>query len=149
MITNNINWKTVDVGGVKISVRPRPKTPYTVLRVTSLVDTGNGSQMAVLKNALPREWEIDIDEPQKAQARSKKGLSLPRRIANLNCVYTGRSFGVVADVMESLRVLTRNARIAAIVPDIIAPGDFVVFRYEGSRLKIRFAGVLRAVTADF
>lgn len=148
MITNNVNWKTMSIGSVKVSVRPRPKTPYAVLRVAGLIDTGNGSQMAILKNALPREWEIDIAEPHKSRAGSKKGLSLPRRIANLNCVYTGRTFGVVPDVMDTLRAVTRNARIATIVPEVIAPGDFVVFRYDGPQLKGRFAGILRAIPAD-
>lgn len=145
MITNNINWNTMSVAHVKVSVRPRPRTPYAVLRVASLVDTGLGGQMVVLKNALPREWEIDIGENHKSSAGPKKGLSLPRRIANLSCVYTGRIFGVVPDVMETLRAVTRNARIAAIVPEVMAPGDFVIFRYEGARLRPRFAGVLRAV----
>lgn len=137
------------IGNVRISVRPRPKTPYAVLRVASLVDTGAGLRMAVLKNALPREWEIDIvGENGKPGGCSKKGLSLPRRIDNLNCVYTGQVFGVVPDVMETLRAVTRNAKIAAIVPEVAAPGDFVVFRYEGPRLRPRFAGMLRAVPAE-
>lgn len=128
------------VAGIRVSVQPRPKTPYTVLQVASLIDTGGGRQMVILKNALPWELEIDLDAPS-----SKKGLSLPRRIANLSCVYTGRKFGVVADYTEALGAVTKGSRIAAIVPDVIAPGDFMIFRHEGPRFRMRFAGVLRAV----
>lgn len=128
------------VAGITVSVQPRHKTPYTVLRVGSIVDNGAGQQTVILKNALPWEWEIDLDKP-----ASKKGLSLPRRIANLNCVYTGRKFGVVTDVSDVLKVLTKNAKIATIVPEVIAPGDFMIFRHEGPRFRIRFAGVLRAI----
>lgn len=145
MITNNANWKTMSVGNVKISVRPQPKTPYAILRVASLIDAGKGLKMAVLNNALPREWEVDIEDTQNVRTGSKKGLSLPSGIANLNFVYTGRSFGVVSEVGDTLRAVTRNARIAAIVPEVMMPGDFVVFRYGAPGLAARFAGVLRAV----
>ncbi len=142
IISNNTSWKTMRVAGITVSVQPRPRTPYTILRVGGIVDTGGGEQTVILKNALPWELEIDLDKP-----ASKKGLSLPRRIANLNCVYTGRKFGVVADVNEAIKAVTRNARIAAIVPEVIAPGDFMIFRHEGPRFRIRFAGVLRAIPA--
>jgi hypothetical protein len=136
------HWKTMHVAGIKVSVQPKPRVPYTVLQVGGMIDTGNGEQTVFLKNALPWEWEIDIEKP-----ASKKGLSLPRRIANLNCVYTGRKFGVVADVTDAIKAVTRNARIATIVPEVIAPGDFMIFRHDGPRFRIRFAGVLRAIPA--
>jgi hypothetical protein len=140
MTPSHMTFKTMRVAGVTVSVQPRPRTPYTVLRVAAIVDTGDGRQTAILKNALPWEWEIDIDKP-----ASKKGLSLPRRIANLDCVYTGRKFGVVVDVADALKAVAGNARIAAIVPDVLAPGDFMVFRHDGPKLRTRFAGALRAI----
>ena len=139
--STNLNWKAVRLAGVTVSVQPRPKTPYSVLKVGGLVDTGNGQQTVILQNALPSEWEIDLEN----KAKSSKGLSLPRRIANLNCIYTGRSFGVVGDVTDAVRAVTRNAKLAAVVPEVVAPGDFMVFKHEGPRLRIRFAGMLRAV----
>lgn len=145
IVVNNKHWNTVKLAGVTVSVRPAPRTPYTVLRVASLVDTGGGQHMAILQNALPSALEIDIEEPVRQAAQRKKGLILPRKIAHLHCVYTGRSFGVVADVTEALRSVTRKAKLAAIVPDVMAPGDFMIFRHEGPHLKTRFAGVLRAV----
>lgn len=142
IITNHNHFKTMRLAGIKVSVQPRAKTPYTILRVGGLIDTGNGQQTVILKNALPWEWEIDIEKP-----ASKNGLSLPRRIGNLSCVYTGRKFGVVADVNDAIKAVTRGAKIAAIVPEVIAPGDFMIFRHDGPRLRTRFAGVLRAIPA--
>ncbi|MEM7651183.1 MAG: hypothetical protein AAF204_03755 [Pseudomonadota bacterium] len=136
-----MSWKTMKLAGVTVSVRPKPKTPYSVLKVSGLVDTGNAQQTVILQNALPNEWEIDLEKP----IKSSKGLSLPRRIANLNCIYTGKSFGVVPDVTEAVRAVTRNARLAAVVPEVIAPGDFMIFKHEGPRLRIRFAGIVRAL----
>lgn len=129
------------LAGVTVSVQPKPRTPYSVLKVGGLVDTGNGQQTVILNNALPSEWEIDLEN----KAKSSKGLSLPRRIANLNCIYTGQSFGVVADVTDAVRAVTRNAKLAAIVPEVIAPGDFMIFKHEGPRFRMRFAGIVRAM----
>ena len=129
------------LAGVTVSVRPKPKTPYSVLKVSGLIDTGNEQQTVILQNAFPNEWEIDLEKP----VKSSKGLSLPRRIANLNCIYTGRSFGVVPDVNDAIRAITCNAKLAAVVPDVIAPGDFMIFKHEGPRLRIRFAGIVRAL----
>ena len=143
---NKMNWRTMRLGGVTVSVQPKPRTPYSVLKVGSLIDTGNGQQTVVLQNGLPSEWEIELDHIKPDRVKSSKGLSLPRRIANLNCVYTGRSFGVVADVTDALRAVTKNAKLATIVPEVIAPGDFMVFKHEGPRFRIRFAGIVRAVS---
>lgn len=140
-----INWRTMRLAGVTVSVQPKPRTPYSVLKVSGLVDTGNAQQTVFLQNALPSEWEIELEALAAKRAQSSKGLSLPRRIANLNCVYTGRSFGVVADVADAVRAASRTDNLAAVVPDVIAPGDYMVFRHEGPRFRIRFAGILRPV----
>lgn len=140
-----INWRTMRLAGVTVSVQPKPRTPYSVLKVAGVVDTGNGQQTVVLQNGLPSEWEVELDDISPKRVKSSKGLSLPRRIANLNCVYTGRSFGVVADVTEAVRAVSRNDNLAAVVPDVIAPGDYMIFRHEGPRFRIRFAGILRPV----
>jgi len=133
------------LAGVTVSVQPKPRTPYSVLKVSGLVDTGNGQQTVILKNGLPNEWEIDLETLPESRAKSSKGLSLPRRIANLNCIYTGQSFGVVADVTDAVRAASGNAKLAAIVPEVIAPGDYMIFKHEGPRFRIRFAGIVRAV----
>jgi hypothetical protein len=112
-----------------------------VLKVGSLIDTGNGHQTVILKNGLPGAWEIDLEQ----KTKSSKGLSLPRRIANLNCIYTGQSFGVVADVTEAIRAVSGNAKLAAIVPEVVAPGDYMIFKHVGPRFRIRFAGIVRAL----
>ena len=67
------------------------------------------------------------------------------KFRNLNCVYTGRAFGVVTDVLEAVKAASGHVKLAPIVPDVIAPGDFMLFKHEGSKMKIRFAGVIRAV----
>lgn len=52
---------------------------------------------------------------------------------------------MVSDVHETLQALTGNAKIAAIVPDVLRPGDFVIFRHGLEKGRVKFAGVLRAV----
>lgn len=143
MMSQNGSGMTLRFPRVTVSVKPRPKTPYTILRVSRVIDTGTGCQTVILENAVPHEWEIDIQKPS-----SKQGLALPRRMAGLNCVYTGRKFGVVIDLMDTLKALTGGATLATIVPDVIAPGDFLVFRHDGPRLRTRYAGALRALKSQ-
>ena len=143
--SNYMNSRTVKLGGVTVNVQPKPKTPSTVLRVDGLVDTGRGSQTVILKNALPSMWEIDIADLQIAGGNLQAVCVLPHRVMHLNCVYTGRSFGVVTDAVEAIRAVTGQARLAAIVPDVIAPGDFMVFKHTGPKMKTRFSGMLRAL----
>jgi hypothetical protein len=134
------SWKTMRVAGVTVSVQPKLKTPYSILRVASLIDTGRGNPTLILKNALPEAWEIDLDHP-----ASKRGFCLPRKNGCVNLTYTGQKFGVIADVEETLRLLTRGARLAPIVTEVAAPGDFMIFRHDGPRYSARFAGVMRAI----
>lgn len=142
MLENNkMSWRTMRLAGVTVSVQPKPRTPYSVLKVSGLIDTGNGQQTVILTNGLPSEWEIDLEK----KAKSSKGLSLPRRIANLNCIYTGNAFGVVADVTDAVRAASGNAKLAAVVPEVIAPGDYMIFKHVGPRLRIRFSGIVRAI----
>ncbi len=143
---SNKDWgTTMRLGSVTVNVKPKPRTPFSVLKVAGLIDNGTGQQTVILTNGLPNEWEIDLNYLSPNRSKSSRGLSLPRRIANLNCIYTGREFGVVADVTQSLRAVTRNAKLAAIVPEVIAPGDFMIFKHEGPRFRIRFAGIVRAI----
>lgn len=143
--SNYMNSRTVKLGGITVNVQPKPRAPYTVLKVTGLIDTGNGQQTVLLNNALPSVWEIDLADLPLREKENRRGLTLPRRIANLNCVYTGRSFGVVTDVLEAIKALSGHVKLAPIVPDVIAPGDFMLFKHEGSKMRIRFVGVIRAV----
>ena len=142
---NKTSWRSMKLAGVTVSVQPKPKTPYSVLKVGGLIDTGNGQQTVILQNGLPSEWEIDLDAINKNAAKSSKGLSLPRRIANLNCIYTGKSFGIVPDVTDAIRAVTGNAKLAAIVPEVVMPGDYMIFKHVGPRMRIRFAGMVRAI----
>ncbi len=137
----HMHWHSRKVGHITVSVKPQPRTPYSVLQVAAMVDTGTGAPQMILKNALPGEWEIDLQKPE----NRKRRMDLPCRIHGLNCVYTGRSFGVITDVTDTLKALTGNAKLAAIVPDVVMPGDFVVFKHVGEDYKIRFAGVIRAI----
>lgn len=54
MITNiRTNWNTRRVGHITVSVQPKTRTPYTILRVESMIDTGFGRPTAILKMRCP------------------------------------------------------------------------------------------------
>ena len=133
------NWNTRNLGSVTMSVQPRPKTPYTILRVDNVIDTGFAGQTAILKNALPDFLEVDINPP----GRERIQVHLPRKVGELNVTYIGKSFGIVADITMSLQAVVGGAKLAAVVPDVMRPGDFMIFRHGAKGM--RFSGILRAV----
>lgn len=138
-IDNRILWSSLKVPGASVSVQPEARAPYVVMRVSSVIDTGRGDQTAVLGNAL-----MPFSQ---GSGLNRKNLSIPHKIANLNCVYTSKRFGIVPDAYAAIKDMVKGRRVAAIVPDVIAPGDFVVFRHLKNYSKVKFAGVLRAVPA--
>ncbi len=137
--TRYSHWNTSNVGHVKLSVRPPPRKPYTILRVDSIIDTGRGKTL-VLKNALPDFLEIDLVAPSGKPQKTK----LPSHVAGLNCTYIGRGFGVVTEISSSLQLVARRAKLATVVPDVARPGDFMIYRHDKGGMK--FAGVIRAMT---
>jgi hypothetical protein len=139
-INNRVLWSSLKVPGASVSVQPRPHCSYMVMRVSSVVDTGNGEQTAVL-------GDVPMDSFGGESGAYRKNLSIPRKIANLNCLYTGKRFGIVSDAYAAVKRVAQSDRLAAIVPDVIAPGDFVVFRHVKDRSRAQFAGVLRALPA--
>lgn len=136
------HWHHRQVGGMKVSVRPKPKTPYTILHVESVIDTGRGRRKVLLKNALPDFLEVDLKVPKEKEHK----VRLPRYIDDLDLVYLDRGFGVVANVTESLQAIVPRAKLAAVVPEVIRPGDFMLYRH--GREGMRYAGVIRAVSAS-
>lgn len=140
-ITNNRDWHTREVANIKVSMRPKPQTPYSVFRIETLIDTGMRTPSIILKNALPNELEIDLHKP----CGKKATPSLPLKVGDMACVYTGRGFGVICDLADTLQVVTGRAKLAPITPDVMGAGDFVIFKHRGANYKMHFAGVIRAI----
>ncbi|NCT41663.1 MAG: hypothetical protein GW778_08395 [Alphaproteobacteria bacterium] len=145
-INNRTLWSSLKVRGTTVSVSRAPRSPYTVLKVASLIDTGRNSQTIVLENAFPGMREEDPALIKIAQDISQSRMAIPPRIANLNCVFTGRRPRLVHNAQLALKEQAGKQKLIPVIPEIVAPGDYVIFRHLPNRACFKLAGMMRSVS---
>lgn len=124
-VDNRSFWSFLKTPNVTVSVRSRREEPCAVFRVKSMIDLG-GRQTALLEGYLP-------EEPRPKSIKKTK-LAIPRKIGNLDIVYTTKTITSVSHVYQVIGEILRNSCSDRIVPDVLAPGDYVVFtKREGSK----------------
>ena len=145
-INNRTLWSSLKVRGTTVSVSRSPRSPYTVLKVASLIDTGRSAQTVVLENAFPGLVEDEPELMKVADQLRNNKMAIPPKIANLNCVFTGRRPRLVSDVQTALKEKAGLNKLIPVIPEIIAPGDYVIFRHMPNRGCFKLAGMMRAVS---
>ncbi len=145
-INNRTLWSSLKVRGATVSVKRPPRAPYTVLKVASLIDTGRSSQTVVLENAFPGLQENDYDLRKIADKLRNNQMTIPPKIANLNCVFTGRRPRLVNDAQMALKEMAGHNKLIPVIPEIIAPGDYVIFRHLTNRGCFKLSGMMRAIS---
>ncbi|MGB4057896.1 MAG: hypothetical protein WBK77_07415 [Alphaproteobacteria bacterium] len=118
-VDNRSFWSFLKTQTVTVSVKPRREEPCAVFRVRNMVDLGRGRQTAMLEGYLPEETG--------RKAGQKPRLSMPNKIGNLDVVYTTQTITPVSHVYQVISQILRQSSTDRIVPDVLAPGDFVVF----------------------
>ncbi|MEM9123539.1 MAG: hypothetical protein AAGB03_09515 [Pseudomonadota bacterium] len=144
-LDNRILWSSLKVPGATVSVNRAPRSPYTVLKVASLIDTGRAAQTAILENAFPGLIEEDDSLLRLGQNTGRNKMAIPAKVANLNCVFTGRRPRLVGDAYAALQNELSHATLMPIVPEVVSPGDYMIFRHLRNRACFKLAGLLRAV----
>lgn len=145
-INNRTLWSSLKVKGSTVSVSRAPRSPYTVLKVSSLIDTGRSAQTIVLENAFPGLVEQEPDLMKIAESIKQNRMAIPPKIANLNCVFTGRRPRLVNNVQLALKEKAGLSRLIPVIPEIVAPGDYVIFRHLPNRACFKLAGMMRSVS---
>lgn len=145
-INNRTLWSSLKVRGTTVSVKRAPRSPYTVLKVASLIDTGRRSQTIVLENAFPGLQEDDPELIKIADQLKNNKMAIPPKIASLNCVFTGRRPRLVNNVQVALKEKAGQNKLIPVIPEIIAPGDYVIFRHLPNRGCFKLAGLMRSVS---
>ncbi len=111
--------------------------PEAVFKVTNMIDLGFGRQTAILDNL--------GNFSQKALCFPKKELAIPKRVDNLNLMYTNKTVGAVRNAHDAIRKNQRQGQLEAISPDVLAPGDFVVFKDIRKHSRAVFSEALRLI----
>jgi len=134
---NRYYWSHLKTRNVTVRVNATAPEQGMVFRVNNIIDIGNGRQTVVLDH---------VDHPETTYRRPKsKGISIPLKMGGLDFVYTSRQNPCIQNVRQLLSSLHKGARIEKIVPDVISPGDIMVFRPEGHGMKISIVDTLRIV----
>lgn len=107
--------------------------PKAVFRVSNLIDCGFGKKMAIL-NA--------YDGPAAAAGKTAF-FSPPQKLDNLHLVYASPPKAFLANPAAALA--RHDVQAAPIVPDVAAPGDFMIFGKAWKTSKSVFAEALRLV----
>lgn len=108
-----------------------------VFKITNMIDLGFGQQTAMLDNVAQ-----SADKP---ITLHKKGLAIPRKLDSLNFVYTSKKFATVSNARAAISETHKGKRIESIVPDVLMPGDFVVFKNIWGQSKNFVSEALRLV----
>lgn len=134
---NRYYWSHLKTRNVTVTVKPKAKTMALVFRVSNVIDLGNGRQTVVLDH---------VDFPQSCHRHLKKNeLAIPLKMGTLDFVYTSRGNPSVSNVQTLIAGLYKEAQVEKIVPEVLCPGDLLVFKQQGASMKISMIEVLRVM----
>ncbi len=138
MIKNNrYYWSHLKTRSVTVSVRPKKKKTGVIFRVGSMIDTGAGRQVVMLEH---------LDYPEIYHIKNKGGdVAIPFRMGDIDFVYTSLRSPELRNVSTLLSTLYKKGEIEKIVPEVICPGDLLVFRQDKGSMKIKMVEALRVV----
>lgn len=137
-VDNRSFWSFLKTQNVTVSVKRRVQEPCAVFRVRSVIDFGTGRQTAMLEGYLPEEFG--------RKSIKKTPLSMPRKIGNLDVIYTTQTISPVSHIYNVIGDILRRSCMDRIVPDVLAPGDFVVFTKRDGRANTFIIDALRVMT---
>lgn len=113
-------------------------------RVTNMIDLGGGNQTVILDNIIKERVSGDSNS-QAGMFTARKGFAIPPRLDNLSFVYTSKSMNTSRDARGVIAQRHKGAKLASITPDVVAPGDFLVFDHVRNIEKTRLAEALRLI----
>ncbi len=109
----------------------------SIFRVQSMIDLGRGNQTAVLDNILKQNRRV--------LSGYSKSLTTPGKLDNLNLLYASKGGSSAQNPRNVIRENQNHKDVKPIVTDILAPGDFVVFRQIWNSSRAVFSEALRPV----
>ncbi|MGH1403672.1 MAG: hypothetical protein ACRBDL_05465 [Alphaproteobacteria bacterium] len=141
MIENNrYYWSHLKTKNVTVSVKPKRKEKGLVFRVSNMVDLGNGRQTVMLDHVdYPKSYAIRPD---------MSDIAVPFRMGNLDFIYASGKKPSLRNVKCLITTLYKEQSVEAIVMDVLAPGDLLVFKQEEGSTKIKMVETLRVVCDD-
>lgn len=109
----------------------------SAFRIKSVIDLGGRGRTAILDNLKTLAG--------KTVSVARNDLEIPRQLGSINLVYACKDVSLFASARDSLISKRKKTRMETIAPDVLAPGDFVVFKQIWRSSKSVFSEALRPV----
>jgi hypothetical protein len=100
-----------------------------IFRVKNMIDTGKGRRALVLDQAAP-------------EARIRD-FGLPARLGGLDLLCAGKKASIFKNARKAVEGMLKIKSLNEIVPDVLTPGDYVVFKSGSDRRNAIFSEALR------
>ena len=101
-----------------------------IFRVKNMLDTGKGRRALVLDQAAP-------------EARTRD-FTLPTKLAGRDVMHASKKVSIFKNARHAVENMLGLKSLSEIVPDVLAPGDYVVFKSGGDTNGAIFSEALRA-----
>lgn len=139
-INNRTYWARLKVPGATVSVDPARRKAATVFQVKNIIDVGRMRRKAVLENiALVKNGVPLFDEI----VTPDNGLALPKGIGDMDIICTSRHLCCISNVYSAMKEVYANAKMGPVVPEVLAPGDFLIFKQGQRRGQAKLSLALR------
>lgn len=106
---------------------------YAALKVRNLIDIGVGNRTIILDSAQKKNREATED---------MENWQIPQRLENLNLVCTSPQISIASSIHKAIR-RARDTDFKKIVPEVLIPGDYVIFKKPAAGQKVEFNTALR------
>ncbi len=138
MIENNrYYWSHLKTKTATVRVSPKKPQKGVVFRVSNMIDLGCGRQTVMLEH---------VDYPKTYSKRIRdNSVAVPFCMGELDFIYTSKDKPKIQNVHNLLSTLYKDDNVEKIVPEVISPGDLLVFKKEGDTMKIKMIQALRVV----
>ena len=139
MIENNrYFWSHLKTNSVTVRVKPKKQVTGVVFRVGNMIDMGRGGRQTVMLE--------HVDYPDGFYTQSTGGdVAIPFRMGTFDFVYTSLRKPEIRNINSLLSSLYKDGDVEKIVPDVMCPGDLLVFKQDRDSLKIKMVEALRVV----
>ena len=135
---NRYFWAHLKTCSVTVRVQPKQQSTGVIFRVGNMIDMGRGSRRLVMLD--------HVDYPKIYNIRQGGGdVAIPFRMGDFNFMYTSLRKPEIRNINSLLGALYKGGEVKQIVPDVLTPGDLLVFKQERGSLKIKMVEALRVV----
>lgn len=101
----------------------------SIFRVKNMIDTGKGRRALVLDQAAP--------------AARPRDFSLPSRLGGLDLLCASKKASIFKNARKAVEGMMKFKSLNEIIPDVLTPGDYVVFKSGSDNNNAVFSEALR------